>query len=191
MLKLGLPESELSGEAAGKLDILLTGSDDESEFSNECLVEEEKLEEIMQELYKEITNSSYSTTSQQQQPMVTQPSSPLHLSSLPFFCGCDVKGESCGASMSHLSSTLMVGVSFMGPAGKLPGVKVGTGSQEKEKRWPENELWAMEMDDSSTSNNMVGGEEMEGCDEISDEWLARVLGWGPMELMWGGGGMIF
>ncbi|KAK8660016.1 hypothetical protein V6N13_050952 [Hibiscus sabdariffa] len=173
MLKLGSPEGGLSGEAAGKLNILLTGSDDESEFFNECLVEEEKLEEIMQELYKEITSSSYNTTSQQQQqPMVTQPS-PLHLSSLPFFFACNIKGESCGASMSNLSSPVMAGVSFVGPTGRLPAVKVG--SHEKGKRWPENDLWAIEMDDISNNFNLVGGEEMEGCDE-SDEWLARVLG---------------
>ncbi|KAL4318999.1 hypothetical protein GQ457_18G013310 [Hibiscus cannabinus] len=110
--------------------------------------------------------------------MVTQPSS-LHLSSLPFFSTCNVKGQSCGASMSNLSSTLMAGVSFVGPTERLAVVKVG--SHEKGKRWSENDLWATKMDDSSKKFNLVGGEEMEGCDE-RDEWLARVLGWGPPEL---------
>ncbi|KAK8568589.1 hypothetical protein V6N13_106494 [Hibiscus sabdariffa] len=181
MLKLGTPESGLSGDAAGSLNVVLTESDDEIEFSNLGFVQEEKLEEIMQELYREITSPSYNTTSQQ--PMVTLPSSsssssPLHLSSLPFFSACDVKSESCGASMSQSSSTVMAGIAFVGPC-----VKVGLPG--KKKISAENDLRVMmEMgfnDYKKSKNKLVGEEEMEGCDE-NDEWLSRVLGWGPLEL---------
>ncbi|XWS17639.1 hypothetical protein CRYUN_Cryun33cG0084700 [Craigia yunnanensis] len=182
------PETELSDDIVMKLNVFLTESDDESNFSNEGLVEEEKLEEIMQELYKEITSSSYNTS----QPTVTfsspssSSSSPLSLSSLPFFAVSDVKSESCGASMSDSSSTVMAGIEFVGPVGKLSNVKVGLPETGNGSR--ENELWVMEMGfDDNNSNNVVGGgeEEMEGSDEGEvgdDQWLARVLGWGPLEL---------
>ncbi|GMI88517.1 hypothetical protein HRI_002521000 [Hibiscus trionum] len=182
MLKLGSPESGLSGDAAGRLNVVLTESDDEIEFSSECFVEEEKLEEIMQELYKEITSPSYNTTSQQQQqPTVTLPSpsssssSPLLLSTLPFFSACDVKSDSCGASMSHSSSTVMAGIAFV-------GLDVKVGLPEKGKMSPENDLWVTEMefdDNNKSKNKVVGGE---GEMDENDEWLARVLGWGPLEL---------
>ncbi|KAK8698552.1 hypothetical protein V6N13_114664 [Hibiscus sabdariffa] len=132
----------------------------------------------MQELYREITSPSYNTSSQSQQPMVTlsssSSSSPLHLSSLSFLSVYDVKIESCGASMSQLSSTVMAGIGFVGPCLKV-------GLPEKEKISAKNDLWVMEK-----SKNKVGGgggedEGMKGCDE-NDEWLSRVLGWGPLEL---------
>ncbi|XWS72456.1 hypothetical protein CRYUN_Cryun02cG0041300 [Craigia yunnanensis] len=188
------PEAELSGDFGGKLNVLLTEYDDESEFSSEGLVEEEKLEEMMQELYKEITSSSYNTSP----PTVTLPSpsssssSPLFLSSLPFFVVSDVKSESCGASMSDSSSTVMAGIEFVGPTGKLSDVRVGL--PETGNGSPENKLWVMGtgFDDNNNYNDVVEGgveglkeEEMEGCDEGEvgdDQWLERVLGWGPLEL---------
>ncbi|GMJ07627.1 hypothetical protein HRI_004431900 [Hibiscus trionum] len=147
------PETELSGDVAWKLSVLLTESDDESELSDEGLVEEDKLEEIMQELYREITIAS---------------SSSYNTSPLPFSAVSGVNGESCGASMSDLSSTVMAGIEFVAaPTGKYLA---------------KNEL----------TNNDVGGEEdveMDGCDEgeiddddDDDQWLARVLGWVPLEL---------
>ncbi|XVE97673.1 hypothetical protein REPUB_Repub03eG0039300 [Reevesia pubescens] len=182
------PESELSGDIVGKLNVFLSESDDESEFSNEGLVEEEKLEMIMQELYKEITSTSYNTSPPP--PTVTLPSpssssssSPLSLSSLPFFAFSDVKSESCGASMSDSSSTVMAGIEFVGPAGNLSDVKVGL--PETGKRSPENELWVMEMGLNCNNNNSVVEEKMDGSDEGEvgdDQWLARVLGLGPQEL---------
>ncbi|XWS26409.1 hypothetical protein CRYUN_Cryun26dG0029900 [Craigia yunnanensis] len=182
------PENEIPRDIARKLNFFLTEYDDESEFSNEGLVEEGKLEEIMQELYKEITSSSYNTSP----PTVTFPSpsssssSLLSMSSLPFFSVSDVKSESCGASMSDSSSTVMAGIEFVGHPGKLSEIKLGlpdTGNGS-----PENELWVIEMGfDDNNSNNVVGGgeEEMDGCDEGEigdDQWLARVLRWGPVEL---------
>ncbi|XVF35339.1 hypothetical protein REPUB_Repub18cG0137100 [Reevesia pubescens] len=171
------PETELSSDIVGKLYILLTESDDESEFSNEGLVDiqEEKLEEIMQELYKEIITTSSFNVSPPPTATLPSSSSPLSLPSLPFFGVSDVKSESCGASMSDSSSTVMAGVEFVGPAGKLPELKEGL---------PENELWVMEL--GFKDNNVGGGEEqMEGCDEVEvgdDQWLARVLRWSPLDI---------
>ncbi|MBA0622377.1 hypothetical protein Godav_007928, partial [Gossypium davidsonii] len=89
---LNSPEIGLPGNVAGKLNVLLTDSDDGSEFSYEGSVEEEKLEEIMQELYKEITSTS-------PPPSVTFPSLSSSSSSLAFSPVSDVKiSESCGAS---------------------------------------------------------------------------------------------
>ncbi|PPR80283.1 hypothetical protein GOBAR_AA40436 [Gossypium barbadense] len=138
---LGSPEYGFSGEAAGKLNVLLTESDDESEFSND----EGKLEEIMQELYKEITATTTSSSPNTSPPMVTLP---------------DVKSESCGASMSDSSSTVMAGIEFVVHAGKLPEKEIGVTEMARE-------------------------EEMDGCDEGelgNDHWLTIVLGWGPLEL---------
>ncbi|KAG4141654.1 hypothetical protein ERO13_D06G087450v2 [Gossypium hirsutum] len=137
------PEAELSGEFSGNLSVLLAESDDESEFSNEGSVEKEKLEEIMQELYKEITvtSSSYNAS-----PTVT--------SSLPFF------GESCGASMSDSSSSVMAGIELVAPTKEL--LVIGMGFN----------------DNKSVMVDEV--KEMDVCDD--DQWLARALGWVSMEL---------
>ncbi|XVF89095.1 hypothetical protein PTKIN_Ptkin19aG0103200 [Pterospermum kingtungense] len=182
------PESELPGDISGKLNVLLAESDDENDLSNEGLVvEEKKLEEIMQELYKEITTPSYNSSPP---PTVAFPSPSYSLS---FFSVSDVKGESCGASMSDSSSTVMAGIEFVVPTGKLSDVKVGLPA-ETGKGSPENELWVMGMGFDDNNNNncnnvSVGGavreEEMEGCDEGEvgdDQWLARVLKWGPLDL---------
>ncbi|XVE70924.1 hypothetical protein DITRI_Ditri10aG0108700 [Diplodiscus trichospermus] len=187
------PETELSGDISGKLKVLLTESDDESKFSNEGLVEEEKLEEIMQELYKEITSSSYYTSPS----TLTLPSpsssslSPLSLSSMPSLAVSDVKSESCGASMSDSSSTVMAGIEFVGPAKKLCDVNLGL--PKTGNGLTDNNLWIMEMGfDDNNDNKVVGGgvqrlkeEKMEGCDEGDagdDQWLERVLSWRPLEL---------
>ncbi|KAK8550416.1 hypothetical protein V6N12_039127 [Hibiscus sabdariffa] len=102
------PETELSGDVLGKLNVFMTDS-------YEGLVPEEKVEEIMQELYKEITLATSSSNT----------SPPTTIS------------ESCGASMSESSSTVMAGIEFVGPTKKMhmPGLKGGS---------PEKELWIMD-----------------------------------------------
>ncbi|KAK8505279.1 hypothetical protein V6N13_045721 [Hibiscus sabdariffa] len=150
------PETEISGDFAWNLSVLLSEPEDESELSDESLVEEEKLEEIMQELYREITTTTTSSSSHN--------TSPVPLSPPPFSA---VSGESCGASISDSSSTVMAGIEFVSPIGQYFAM---------------NEL----------TNNIVGGggEErgMDGCDEgeidvdDDDQWLASVLGWVPMDL---------
>ncbi|XP_039031640.1 uncharacterized protein LOC120166454 [Hibiscus syriacus] len=94
-------ETELSGDVSGKLDVLLMDSDDGNELSYEGLVEEEKVEEIMRELYKEITPPTTSSSN-------TYPPTTI--------------SESCGASMSDSSSTVMAGIEFVGPTKKMPNV---------------------------------------------------------------------
>ncbi|OMO86575.1 hypothetical protein COLO4_21059 [Corchorus olitorius] len=189
-------ENELSGEIAGKLNVLMTESDDESDFSSEGLVREEKLEEIMQELYREIAIPSSYYTSPPPTVTLTSPSSsssspsvtsPFSLSSLPFFAVSDVQSESCGASMSNTASTVMAGIEFVGPAGNFSDVNAGL---------PEaDDMGIMVLDENlnveGESEGVMGEEiddKMKGCDEgevgegDDDQWLARVLGWGPLEL---------
>ncbi|OMO66946.1 hypothetical protein CCACVL1_20910 [Corchorus capsularis] len=189
-------ENELSGEIAGKLNVLMTESDDESDFSSEGLVTEEKLEEIMQELYREITIPSSYYTSPPPTVTLTSPSSsssspsvtsPFSLSSLPFFAVSDVQSESCGASMSNTASTVMAGIEFVGPAGNFSDVTAGlpeAGDMGTIMVVDEN------LNVEGESEGVIMGEEidekMDGCDEgevgDDDQWLARVLGWGPLEL---------
>lgn len=141
------PETELSGDVAGNLSLFLTESDDQSESSIEGSVEKAKLEEIMQELYKEITgiSSSYNASP----PTVT---SQFPSSSLPFF---DINSESCGASMSDSSSSVMAGIELVAPTERCLG---------------------------KDNNNVKGDEvkEMDDCDD--DELVAGALGWVSMEL---------
>ncbi|KAL4334752.1 hypothetical protein GQ457_07G045120 [Hibiscus cannabinus] len=149
------PGAEISGDISGNLNVLFTDSDDGTELSHEGLVEEEKVEEIMQELYKEITLATYSSSNTSPPKTVTFPSPPP-----PFFPANDVKiSESCGASMSDSSSTVMAGVEFVGPTkkSKTPDVKGGSPP-------PVKELWIAERE----------------VDD--DQWLATVLGWCPLEL---------
>ncbi|GLT57606.1 hypothetical protein SLA2020_305670 [Shorea laevis] len=157
------PEIEFAGEIARKFDMLLSETDDESEFSNGFLIEEEKVEEIMQELYKEITCSP-STTSP---PSATLPSptssvSSFQSSSPSFLAASDVKSESCGASVSDSASTVMVGIEFAGPTFNQVGL-------------PEEE---MRVADGGVENGVGGVGIMDGYDgeEVGDDqWLARVL----------------
>ncbi|KAL4335068.1 hypothetical protein GQ457_07G038850 [Hibiscus cannabinus] len=148
---LDSPETELSGDVSGKLNVFMT------EYSYEGLVQEEKVEEIMQELYKEITLATSSSNT----------SPPTTIS------------ESCGASMSDSSSTVMAGIEFVGPTKKMhmPGVKGGS---------PEKELWIVDTgfefdgEYDIINNNVVniagGGEgETERMEGFNDLDLVSVL----------------
>ncbi|KAJ0031861.1 hypothetical protein Pint_12956 [Pistacia integerrima] len=133
--------------------MLLTEVDDETELSPESPMKEEKIEEIMQELYKE--SSFPSPLSSPSSSLSSSSSSSSSSSLLPF----DGKSESCGASVSDSGSTMMAGIEFVGPTGCMTKGKGGV-----VRKWG------------------VDGGEGEGCDvmeEDGDEWLARVLGWGP------------
>ncbi|KAK5814123.1 uncharacterized protein LOC108468150 [Gossypium arboreum] len=192
MLMLGSPEYGFSGEAAGKLNVLLTESDDESEFSND----EGKLEEIMQELYKEITATTTSSSPNTSPLMVTLPSPsssssssspPLYLSPPPFSVS-DVKSESCGASMSDSSSTVMAGIEFVVPAGKLPEKEIGVtemGFDDDNNTTTTTTTTTTTIYNNNSGDFVAREEEMDGCDEGelgNDQWLTIVLGWGPLEL---------
>ncbi|GKV03579.1 hypothetical protein SLEP1_g15853 [Rubroshorea leprosula] len=177
------PELKFAGGIVSKLDLLLSEADDESEFSDGFLIEEEKVEEIMRELYKEITscpcasptpaaNLPSSTSS------VSSTSSLIPFSSQPFFAVCDVtdvKSDSCGPSLSDSASTVMAGVEFVGPTFKnvaLPEIRSGSPV--------ENEMWM----EGGGIDDGVGGVGMDGRDGevVDDQWLARVLGWDPLEI---------
>ncbi|GLT25564.1 hypothetical protein SLA2020_006860 [Shorea laevis] len=177
------PQLEFACGIAGKLDLFLSEADDDSEFSDGFLIEEEKVEEIMRELYKEITSCPCassppaanlpSTTSS-----VSSTSSLIPFSTQPFFAVCDVtdvKSDSCGASVSDSASTVMAGVEFAGPTFKnVASPEIRSGSPV------ENE---MGMEGGGIDDG-VGGVGMDGCDGevVDDQWLARVLGWDPLEI---------
>lgn len=154
-------ESGISGDLVGTLTMLLTEVDDEAELSPELLIKEEKIEEVMRELYKEIATSPSCTNVKPTSPPSNVPSPPP---SLPF----DVKSESCGASISVSGSTVMAGIEYVGPTGNIAIT--------------ENGVWMVGRGDGNSNNNHNAvGEEMDGCDllDVGDEWLARVLRWGP------------
>ncbi|XP_048332129.1 uncharacterized protein LOC125423045 [Ziziphus jujuba] len=161
------PESTTSGDVSGKfMDLLREHDDDDdaAELFPEIPIKEELIEEVMQELYKEITYTSDCYTNISSSP-ATMPSPSLAAS---FVVG-NGKSESCGASVSDSASTVMVGVEFVGSGERLGGVKkteVGNGSS------------------SSAVGKGYGEGEVDGCNsvEVDDEWLARVLSWGPVEL---------
>ncbi|KAJ4708194.1 SH3 and multiple ankyrin repeat domains protein like [Melia azedarach] len=174
------PETSVSGDIVGILSMFLTEVEDEAEISPEFPIKEEKVEEIMQELYKEITCSSCTNVNPTSPPSTFASSSPsppsssssssqLSLSSMPF----DVKNESCGASISEWGSTLMAGINFMGPPVNMTSGNIGLS---------ENGSWMVGRIENK--KNCGFGEKTDGCDqdhvlEVGDEWLARVLRCGP------------
>ena len=150
----------------------LTEADVETEFA----IDEEMIEEVMQELYKEITSPAASTCSEAEaaatvavtkeaQSLAVRPPSPLPSMSLSakVFVESGKSSESCGASVSDSASSVMAGVEFAG------GV-VGSAGRESV-----GDVALMEEEDDE---EMLAGErdmmmmmEMEGCDgvEFGDE----------------------
>lgn len=154
------PESNIFGDISDKFTELPTEQDDAVELFPEIPIKEELIEEVMQDLYKEITCSSKCTNPSSSSPSTTS-----------FVAGIG-KSESCGASVSDLASTVMAGVEFVGSTERFVGVKT-------------------EIAGGSSSSTLAGvekgfgeGDQVDGCDgeEVDDEWLARVLSWGPVEL---------
>lgn len=151
-------KSSPESNTAGKFMDLLTEHDDAAELFP---IKEELIEEVMQELYREITCTSGCSTDISSSP-ATLPST----SSAASFVVGNGKSESCGASMSDVASTVMVGVEFVGSTERLGGLKAEVGSA------------------SSAVEKGYGDGVMDDCDsvEVDDEWIARVLSWGPVEL---------
>ncbi|KAJ6698135.1 hypothetical protein OIU79_011629 [Salix purpurea] len=87
------------------------------------------------------------------------------------------ESESCGASVSDSSSTVMAGVEFVGVAGKLAGSDTGfpgKGLSEERRGFDFGEGYLAER-------MMIDGRD--GAEFGDDQWLDRVLmGWGPVEV---------
>ncbi|KAJ9183573.1 hypothetical protein P3X46_007410 [Hevea brasiliensis] len=134
----------------------------EADLSPEFPIKEEMIEEVMQELYKEITFPPSTCTETANSGSPLPPLSPLSSLSSPFFVNSG-KSESCGASVSNSASSVMAGVEFAG------GVLGNAGGESVELKDSEEE-----------------GEErmMDRCDGVKfgDEWLEKVMGWAPLEL---------
>ncbi|KAF3447529.1 hypothetical protein FNV43_RR12715 [Rhamnella rubrinervis] len=154
------PESNIFDDISGKLTNLPTEQDDAVELFPEIPVKEELIEEVMQELYKEIACSSNCTNPSSSSPSTTS------------FVAGNGKSESCGPSVSDLASTVMAGVEFVGSTERFAEVKteIASGSSS-------STLAVVEK-------GFGEGDQVDGCDgvEVDDEWLARVLSWGPVEL---------
>ncbi|KAJ9168229.1 hypothetical protein P3X46_019779 [Hevea brasiliensis] len=146
----------------------------EADLSPECPIKEEMIEEVMQELYREITFTSPSSTCTE---TTASPSSETILSgsplppppplSAPSFVNSG-KSESCGASVSNSASSVMAGVELVGGA-------FGNGTDES--------VELRDVEEKGCDSEVVEEEE-HCCDGIQfgDEWLEKVMGWTPLEL---------
>ncbi|KAM4094227.1 hypothetical protein ACB094_06G179800 [Castanea mollissima] len=163
------PKSSLKSDLAVELTDLLKELDGDGELT-EFTVKEELIEEVMQELYKEIMCTATSTTASNISTTLVQanfPSqSPLVLPVVAVSDGG--KSESCGASVSDSTSTVMTGIEFVGP--NVAGGKEKFGSSQSQEI-----KIGFEFDHGMMINGCDGG------DFDDDEWLARVLGWDPQE----------
>jgi len=154
------PKSDL----AVKLTDLLKELDGDGELT-EFTVKEELIEEVMQELYKEITCTTSTATASNISSTSVPANFPSQSPLMPVVAVSDgAKSESCGASVSDSMSTVMAGIEFVRPTGTG---KKKLGSQEIKI--------GFEFDHGMMMNGCDGG----NFDD--DEWLARVLGWDPQE----------
>ncbi|KAF5743195.1 hypothetical protein HS088_TW09G01260 [Tripterygium wilfordii] len=110
---------------------------------------------IREELIEKLMQELYKEICYSKSPPVAMEKHPMPSSSAQLVTD-NWKSESCGASLSGTASTVMAGVEFGGAAGRKEG-EMGFG---------------------------FGEEKMEGCDGVDsgDEWLTRVLSWGPLEI---------
>ncbi|KAL6344498.1 hypothetical protein AAG906_002403 [Vitis piasezkii] len=164
-------DSDYSGDLDGLFpEILAVPEGDESLPGFQF--KEEMVEEVMQELWKEISS----------------PPARIPSPDLPGFV-VGTSRESCGASFSDSASTVMAGVEMAGGGGGsgvvgtslvgLAGRRAGRAAAGKGSAMEvaKEECYVPEF-------VAVGGERMDGCDglEFDDEWLSRVLSWGPLDL---------
>lgn len=172
------PESS-GGVITGKF----IGLDDGAvEISPEVPIREELIEEVMQELYREITNNSDRGGPGPAHGPTSSSLTRGQTTSFRLVVGNNGRSESCGACVSESASTVMAGIEFVGSPGRFTGGNVGSARGET-TIWREssNGYW---WDDDH--DQVEKGAVMDGCDgdhqELDDEWLARVLSWGPVEL---------
>uniref|UniRef100_A0A3Q7IJF2 Uncharacterized protein n=1 Tax=Solanum lycopersicum TaxID=4081 RepID=A0A3Q7IJF2_SOLLC len=173
-----LPESDVIPGVSTELKAFL--EDDEEGY----VMEDEKVEEVMHELLKEIHGDG--SDGKNNGTLGVSPS---------FY----VNGESCGPAFSGSGSTLMAGIAGAGmdtgSSGLLEGGGVvGLGGPNIEvfsglemgftMNNNNNGPWLMEKAQKEKSINMEEGEKMEGWDEEEgeDEWLTRVLSCAPQVL---------
>ncbi|KAF8400995.1 hypothetical protein HHK36_014298 [Tetracentron sinense] len=158
-----LPEYDDAAGVAGKGPRTPAIFDDDEDFLDGFWIEEEMVEEVMKELEEEI-----SCTTNINNPF----SSPTILPSSSSFVTINGNEESCGPSFSDSASTVMASIDmcgisvsyFTGPTEEFSGVSVGFPA-------PENVCCRPEVGEEVTGEGMDGCD----CDEVNDEWVARVL----------------
>ncbi|KAF9681023.1 hypothetical protein SADUNF_Sadunf06G0182500 [Salix dunnii] len=149
-----LPESDVTDE-------YMTDFDLDGDLSPGYPIKEEMIEEVMQDLYKEITCTKSATLDNVPSPLFVD----------------NGKSESCGASVSDFSSTVMAGVEFVGVAGKIAGGDSGLPG----KRLSEERRGFDFGEGYLAERMMIDGRD--GVEFGDDQWLDRVLmGWGPVEV---------
>jgi hypothetical protein len=138
----------------------------DEELLLEIPIGEERIEKFMQELYKEITTTA----------------SPPPASS---FLWNGWESESCGAAVSDSASTVMAGVEFAGKMISAPenGGRYGCKCRSNEglvvgKR-EEGAMNGCDACGDGHGRKVDGGDD----DDEDEEWFARVLSWGPADLV--------
>ncbi|KAB1219813.1 hypothetical protein CJ030_MR3G009455 [Morella rubra] len=164
------------GSLSSKLNELLKELDDDNELSSGFSIKEEMVEEVMQELYREIMYPNNLATLPANF-LLSSPSSSLSSTSSQFTPVATNDGtgrDSCVMSVSIPASTVMTGIEYVGTM-----VKMG---------WPNNGCKGVA--EEGGFNYEVGacegfGEnQLDDCDggELDDEWLERLLNWDPPQL---------
>ncbi|PON96035.1 hypothetical protein TorRG33x02_082830 [Trema orientale] len=178
------PSPETSGEITGKLTGLVAEQDGAVEISPEIPIREELIEEFMQELYREITNNNKRNGASDHGggPGSSGAETTSFGGDDAVVGGYKGKSESCGACVSESASTVMAGIEFVGSTSTRRGFSFPF---ETTTMWRESSGGG----DHGRDQVEKWGEGMDGCDDggddhhgVDDEWLARVLSWGPVEL---------
>lgn len=175
------PEFVITGDTTWKNPPDLMSVPDE-ELLLEIPIGEERIEKFMQELYKEITTAARTTTAANK-PSPAVASYPSESSFLWNGWERERERESCGAAFSDSASTVMAGVEFAGNMISAPenGGRCGCKCRSNEglvvgKR----EEGAMNGCDACGVGH---GRKVDGGDDDDEEWFARVLSWGPADLV--------
>lgn len=189
------PDPEASGDITGKFMGLMTEHDDSAvDISPEIPIREELIVEVMQELYREITNNSNISDNSGPGPgprpktFIPTGSVIVPTTSFDVMVGNNGKSESCGACISESASTVMAGIEFVGSTRRFSGGNVGS-TRGKTTIWKESSgssgYWWDHHDDDQVEKASGVMDGCDGCDghqDLDDEWLARVLSCGPVEL---------
>ncbi|OAY27576.2 hypothetical protein MANES_16G080600v8 [Manihot esculenta] len=160
---------------AGIFPEFLVETDLEADLSPEFPIKEEMIEEVMQELYREITCTETAASPSSETILLASPLPPPPHLSAPSFVNSG-KSESCGASVSNSTSSVMAGVEFAGCVfgnGAVDSVELRDAEEKRCNSEEEEEEYYF-----------LGKRLMDGCDGIKfgDEWLEKVMGWAPLEL---------
>ncbi|XP_062097802.1 uncharacterized protein LOC133803708 [Humulus lupulus] len=184
-----IPDPEAYDDITGKFIGLM------ADMSPEIPIREELIEEVMQELYREISsNGDGPGVGPGPKSTTVAGSEQVPTTSFDVVIGKENdKSESCGASFSESASTVMAGIEYVAATGRFAGRNMGSTTTMWRESGDDGSYWSWDHGGDDDEVVMMrkkkkGVVEMDGCDrgcddqEVDDEWLARVLSWGPVEL---------